>query len=72
MTAQLLQRLPVVGAAAHGSEQAETVDVGAQMPIEVGIPVAGRAAPTRAIERHTIGRPPFADLAKSLTWVLLG
>jgi hypothetical protein len=38
VAAQLLQRLVIVGAAAHGSVQAETVDVGAQMPIEVGIP----------------------------------
>jgi hypothetical protein len=37
----LFQRLPVIGGATHGSVQAEPVDVGAQVLIEVGIPGHG-------------------------------
>ncbi len=38
VAAQLLQRLAVVGAAAHGGVQAEPVDVGAQRLLEVLLP----------------------------------
>jgi len=60
---QLLQRLAVVSAAAHGSVQAETVDVGAQMPIEVGIPEHAAlhrqhllAAPRTEVDPASTGR----------------
>ena len=41
VAAQLLQRLPVVGAAAHSGMQAEAVDVGAKVLLEVRIPGHG-------------------------------
>jgi len=41
VAAQLLQRLAVVGAAAHGGVEAEDLDVGAQSLLEVPVPGHG-------------------------------
>jgi len=38
LLARLLQRLAIIGAAAHGGMQAEALDVGAQRLLEVGVP----------------------------------
>ena len=41
VAAQLIERLAVIGAAVHGSVQAEAVDVGAKVLLEVRLPGHG-------------------------------
>jgi hypothetical protein len=75
VAAQLLQRLPVVGHAAHGGVQAEPVDVGAEHLLEVLLPGHGalycqhllpgaRADGDAASARSGLQRPGRAGLVR--------
>ena len=73
--AQLLQRLAIIGSAAHGCVQAESVDVGAQPLLEVCVPrhcalhrqhlLAGAWAEGDAVSaRGGLQRPEHAGLVR--------
>ena len=67
VAAQWLQRIAVIGRAAHGCVQTESIDVGAQRLLELRLP--GHGALTSDSSQPTARRPSVTGLGKAPCWM---